>query len=244
MDSKHRIRFLGNPECFTGDLFFCCFYCVRSIIGVCCPSFVFGFRRNMGSVPHGCNSRSYCVRGFCGSVARNPRDKGSRYGKENINPESQILPKRSATLRKERHGVKLMHKTRWHPKKKKKNGRESTETSWGVSGAMFSTPLPIRSEWNKDRLINSRVDVDVAKSSQTPTKVNAVPQSEKREGEKGRRDGGGEKIWGSNASLMRLLVVSAVGAWHRHSAVSQPTKICSACRISAALFCLRPNTHA
>lgn len=108
----------------------------------------------------------------------------------------------------------------------------------------FLLPPPIRSEWNKDRLINSRVDVDVAKSSQTPTKVNAVPQSEKREGEKGRRDGGGEKIWGSNASLMRLLVVSAVGAWHQHSAVSQPTKICSACRISAALFCLRPNTHA
>lgn len=41
---------------------------------------------------------------------------------------------------------------------------------------------------------------------------------------------------------MRLLVVSAVGAWHRLGAVSQPTKICSACRISAALFCLRP-TH-
>lgn len=54
--------------------------------------------------------------------------------------------------------------------------------------------------------------------------------------------GGGEEIWGSNASLMRLLVVSAVGAWHWHGVVSQPTKICSACRISAALFCLRP-TH-
>lgn len=103
------------------------------------------------------------------------------------------------------------------------------------------TPPPIRSQRNKDRLINSRTGVNVAKSSQTPTKVNAVPQSEKR-GEKRRRDGGGEKIWGSNASLMRLLVVSAVGAWHRHGAVSQPTKICSACRISAALFCLRP-TH-
>lgn len=51
-------------------------------------------------------------------------------------------------------------------------------------------------------------------------------------------------IWGSNASLMRLLVVSAVGAWHRHGVVSQPTKICSACRISAALFCLSPTrTH-
>jgi len=86
------------------------------------------------------------------------------------------------------------------------------------------------------------MDVNVAKSSQTPTKVNVVPRSEKREGEKRRRDGGGEKIWGSNASLMRLLVVSAVGAWHWLGAVSQPTKICSACRISAALFCLRP-TH-
>ncbi len=86
--------------------------------------------------------------------------------------------------------------------------------------------------------------VNLAKSNQTPTKVNAVPRSEQREGEKRRRDGGGEKIWASNASLMRLLVVSAVGAWHRHDAVSQPTKICSACRISAALFCLRPtHTH-
>lgn len=27
-------------------------------------SFVLGFRRNMGSVPHGCNSRCYCARGF------------------------------------------------------------------------------------------------------------------------------------------------------------------------------------
>lgn len=87
-----------------------------------------------------------------------------------------------------------------------------------------SPPPPIRSEQNKDRLINLRVDVNVAKSSQTPTKVNGVPRSEKREGEKRRRDGGGEKIWGSNASLMRLLVVSAVGAWHRRGAVSQPTK--------------------
>lgn len=87
-----------------------------------------------------------------------------------------------------------------------------------------SPPPPIRSEQNKDRLINLRVDANVAKSSQTPTKVNGVPRSEKREGEKRRRDGGGEKIWGSNASLMRLLVVSAVGAWHRRGAVSQPTK--------------------
>lgn len=115
---------------------------------------------------------------------------------------------------------------------------------------MFSTPPPlpspsIPSDHSEIKtLINSRMGVNVAKSSQTPTKVNAVPRSEKREGEKRRRDGGGEKIWGSNASLMRLLVVSAVGAWHRHGAVSQPTKICSACRISAALFCLRPtHTH-
>lgn len=91
---------------------------------------------------------------------------------------------------------------------------------------VFHSPLPppVRSEQNKDRLINLRVDVNVAKSSQTPTKVNGAPQSEKRDGEKRRRDGGGEKIWGSNASLMRLLVVSAVGAWHRRGAVSQPTK--------------------
>lgn len=108
---------------------------------------------------------------------------------------------------------------------------------------MLSTPpSPVRSERNKDRLINSRMEANVAKSSQTPTKVNVVPRSEKREGEKRRRDGGGEKISGFNASLMRLLVVSAVGAWHWLDAVSQPTKICSACRISAALFCLRP-TH-
>ena len=64
------------------------------------PSFVLGFRKNMGSVPRGCNSRCYCVRGFCGSVARNPQDKGSRYGGENINPgKNQILPNsHSATL--------------------------------------------------------------------------------------------------------------------------------------------------
>lgn len=105
--------------------------------------------------------------------------------------------------------------------------------------------LPIRSQRNKDRLIKSRMDVNVAKSSQTPTKVNAVPRSEKRKGEKRKRDGrgrGGRRFGAPNASLMRLLVVSAVGAWHGLGAVSQPTKICSACRISAALFCLRP-TH-
>lgn len=67
----------------------------------------------MGSVPHGCNSRCYCVRGFCGSVARNPRDKGSRNGRENINPEkSQILQNsHSATLMKGGRGVKLEHET-------------------------------------------------------------------------------------------------------------------------------------
>jgi len=69
----------------------------------------------MGSVPHGCNSRCYCVRGICGSAARNPSDKGSRYGgEENINPgKNQILQNsHSATLMKGGRGVKLEHETR------------------------------------------------------------------------------------------------------------------------------------
>ena len=77
-------------------------------------------------------------------------------------------------------------------KKKKERTHQRGSLPRGVSGAMFSTPPPpIRSERNKDRLINSRMGANVAKSSQTPTKVNAVPRSEKREGEKRRRNGGG-----------------------------------------------------
>ena len=46
MNSKHRIRLLvvGNPECFTADFFFSLstvFYCLRSIIGVCCSLHLF-----------------------------------------------------------------------------------------------------------------------------------------------------------------------------------------------------------
>lgn len=33
----------------------------------------------MGSEPHGCNSRCFCVQGICGSVAQNPQDKDGRY---------------------------------------------------------------------------------------------------------------------------------------------------------------------
>lgn len=46
---------------------------------------------DVGSLPRGCNSTSYCVC-FYGRVAWNPPDKSSRYGRKNINPESQILP--------------------------------------------------------------------------------------------------------------------------------------------------------
>ena len=95
-------------------------------------------------------------------------------------------------------------KERSIPQNKKKKKKKRThqrgslpKTSRGASGAMFFTPPPpIRSERNKDRLINSRMGVNVAKSSQTPTKVNAVPRSEKREGEKRRRDGGGREDLG------------------------------------------------
>lgn len=70
MDSKHRIRLLlvGNPEWFIEDFFFthfASFYCLWSIIRVF-SSFVLGFRRNMGSVPHGCDSRCFfCPRYLC-----------------------------------------------------------------------------------------------------------------------------------------------------------------------------------
>lgn len=92
----------------------------------------------------------------------------------------------------------------------------------------ITAPPPVRSERNKDRLIISAY-ADAAKWSRTPpTKVKRRRASERGDGG-GKRGGGGGawgrgrrrglggrgKIWGSNASLMRLLVVSAVGVWHR-----------------------------
>lgn len=186
--------------------------------------------------------------GFCGSVAQNPQDKSSRYGGKNkpwkdTNPTKfsfgDTYGKSTGGLNQSRKegDVQIREKEREHV-----NAAVYLHLLRCFRCHVFYSPLPsIRSQRNKDGLINSRMGANVAKLSQTPTKVNAMPQSKKK-AEKRRRDGGGEKIWGSNASLMRLLVVSAVGAWHWHAVVSQPTKICSACCISAALFCLRP-TH-
>ena len=66
---------------------------------------------------------------FVEVLPENPQDKGDRYGRENRNPgKNQILSKiliRRHLRKEDWGGVKLQHKTRWCPrKKKKKKGKE------------------------------------------------------------------------------------------------------------------------
>lgn len=101
--------------------------------------------------------------------------------------------------------------------------------------ALFSAPQ-IRWKWRQiDKFTGVRTrqvesDLDQSKRRATKREKRRKKKKKKKEGCVGRRvrrEGG----LGSNASLMRLLVVSAVGAWHRRSIVSTPAKICSGCRI-------------
>lgn len=141
MDSEHRIRLLvvGNPKCVTVDFLssFCCVLLSwEHNWSVLFSLFVLGFSRNMGSVPHGCNSRCFCVRGICGSAARNPQDKDGRYSGETINPgKNQILRNsHSVTLKK---GVQSG--TRSCPKKKKKRKAHQRD-SLPTPPAAFQVP--------------------------------------------------------------------------------------------------------
>lgn len=72
---------------------------------------------------------------------------------------------------------------------------------------VFQVPCYL-SDLSKIQTDSSFLRTNTAKWSRTLNQSKASP-SERR----GWRGGGG--IWGSNASLMRLLVVSAVGVWHR-----------------------------
>lgn len=128
-------------------------------------SFVLGFRRNMGSVPRGCNSRCFCVRGICGSAAQNPQDKDSRYGKETRNPEKKWKPFKFNIRWHEKQEGRLNCKKKKKKKKimSKKGKRHINAavyllyTSCCVQVPCFYLHPPIQSERNEDRLINSRM---------------------------------------------------------------------------------------
>lgn len=124
-------------------------------------SFVLGFRRNMGSVPRGCNSRCFCVRGICGSAAQNPQDKDSRYGKETRNPEKKLKPfKFNIRWHKKQEGrlnCKKKRKKRLCPKKA--NATSTRQSTYCTPPAVFRCHVfylhpPVQSERNEDRLIN------------------------------------------------------------------------------------------
>lgn len=110
-------------------------------------SFVLGFRRNMGSVPRGCNSRCFCVRGICGSAAQNPQDKDSRYGKETRNPEKKLKPfKFNIRWHEKQEGrlnCKKKEKKDYVQKRQTPHQRGSLPTVYLLlcSGAMFSTSI-------------------------------------------------------------------------------------------------------
>lgn len=146
MDSKHRIKLLvvGNPECFTGDFFSLSFCCVllswEHNWSVFFSSFVLGFRRNMGSVPRGCNSRCFCVRGICGSAAQNPQDKDSRYGKETRNPEKKWKPFKFNIRWHEKQEGRLNCKKKKKKKRlcpKKANATSTQQSTYCTPPAVF-----------------------------------------------------------------------------------------------------------